>query len=543
MDLVSIIIPTYNTLSNYLTDCLDSCLNQTYSNLEILVVDDNSDDPTTLRLLQEYSRQDPRVHVIYQHENHGQAYGRNLAIDQCHGKYFTMIDHDDLLCPDFIERCVAALQETPADFAMSHIVTFKDDPNEPLETMLIQHRQRFGEPIPSNTMHDKWNLFGRDHCVISLNYLTTMGRLFYLPAAVYGKLFVTENYKASGVRLDPSAEMRNVEDEDWLMKVGLKLKNFVLLDFYGVKHRLSITAASTGSARYCQQSINAAVRRYEILCNAGVGSLYYTAILKHALESAVSIFHYTTKQADRNEQFAIMQPKFAKLFYPLCPHQGGFDAQFSFNLKQIYKCLYPKAPQALFVSKTNIACNLALKQRLEVFAYQGLDLNVISLSYAIVPMKVTALDQVYQMLLKDQNKEQRAQIVKYPLNSFNDNGVSYHLIKDSKFIQSGLCTPSIEPQQEQGLVNLIKAIHEKNPVKLIMVEQGDEWSLDKVKQANLDIPVIELTATSKLQDLLRSYPEFALDLNFSEPPKVTVQELSKAQKEYEGPTKIEQLPH
>lgn len=545
MDLVSIIIPTYNTLSNYLTDCLDSCLNQTHSNLEILVVDDNSNDPTTLSLLQEYAQRDPRIHVIYQKENHGQANSRNIAIDMCHGKYFTMIDHDDLLCPDFIERCVAALHQTSADFAMSHIVTFRDSDNascDSVEQMLVEHRKSYGDPVPSNDKHDKWNLFGRDNSVLSLKLITTMGRLFYLPAAVYGKVFDTQKYKDAGMRLDPSEEMRNVEDEDWLMNVALKLNNFVLLDFYGVKHRISITAASTGSARYYQQSLNAAVRRYELLGNAGVGALYYNAILKHALECVSRICGFTSKQAERNQQWALMQPKLAKLFYPLCPHQGSYDVGFNYNLSQVYKCLYPQAPHAIFVSQTNINCNLELKQRLESFAYQGLRIEGITLTFNRQPQMVTPLNQIYQILLKSLPEEQHKHFLSYPLNSIQDNGVTYHIIKDANFITHGLCTPNIEPEQVTGSINLILEINKRSPLQLCLVDKDDEWAHEIIKQTNLNLPVIELDAQSQLQEVLAPYPEFLPYLNLGEPPMVSTEELSQAKTAFEGPNSIELLP-
>ena len=63
-DLVSVIMPTYNA-GKYLADSMNSILNQTYKNLELLITDDASTDPTTLQLLKEYASKDERVNILY----------------------------------------------------------------------------------------------------------------------------------------------------------------------------------------------------------------------------------------------------------------------------------------------------------------------------------------------------------------------------------------------------------------------------------------------------------------------------------------------
>lgn len=68
-DLVSVIMPTYNA-GKYLADSMNSILNQTYKNLELLITDDASTDPTTLQLLKEYASKDERVNILYLKENH-----------------------------------------------------------------------------------------------------------------------------------------------------------------------------------------------------------------------------------------------------------------------------------------------------------------------------------------------------------------------------------------------------------------------------------------------------------------------------------------
>ena len=111
--LVSVIIPVYN-VAPYLREALDSVIHQTYSNLEILVVDDGSTDGSG-EICEEY-RTDDRVQVIHQ-ENHGVAYARNRGLDAAKGDYLGFIDADDIIDTKALEKeaQVLAASEYPID--------------------------------------------------------------------------------------------------------------------------------------------------------------------------------------------------------------------------------------------------------------------------------------------------------------------------------------------------------------------------------------------------------------------------------------------
>lgn len=103
--LVSVIIPVYNVLP-YLREALDSVINQTYKNLEILVVDDGSTDGSG-EVCDEYLS-DPRVIVIHQ-ENKGLSGARNTALDRMSGEYVAFLDSDDAFMPEMIEKMLDAI--------------------------------------------------------------------------------------------------------------------------------------------------------------------------------------------------------------------------------------------------------------------------------------------------------------------------------------------------------------------------------------------------------------------------------------------------
>lgn len=104
---ISIIIPIYNA-EKYLSPCLDSILNQTYQNLEILAVDDGSTDRTS-QILKSYAKKDPRITIITQ-KNRGQSAARNAGLEKATGEYLSFIDADDTVSPDFIAKLFGAFK-------------------------------------------------------------------------------------------------------------------------------------------------------------------------------------------------------------------------------------------------------------------------------------------------------------------------------------------------------------------------------------------------------------------------------------------------
>lgn len=113
--LVSVIIPVYNG-SKYIRKCLDSVLNQSYNNIEIICIDDGSKD-NSLQILNQYKKKHPIVKV-YSQENSGQSAARNFAIRQSTGEFLTFIDIDDYVSKVYIENLMNGI-EKGTDIAIS----------------------------------------------------------------------------------------------------------------------------------------------------------------------------------------------------------------------------------------------------------------------------------------------------------------------------------------------------------------------------------------------------------------------------------------
>lgn len=106
--LVSVVLSVYN-IENYIEECLNSIIEQTYTNLEILCVNDGSTD-NSLQLLNEFSKKDDRIKIIDQ-ANQGLSSTRNAGISNATGKYIYFIDGDDFISENYIQAMVNCLEK------------------------------------------------------------------------------------------------------------------------------------------------------------------------------------------------------------------------------------------------------------------------------------------------------------------------------------------------------------------------------------------------------------------------------------------------
>lgn len=115
MPLITIIVPVYN-VEEYLPACLQSILQQSYTNLEILVVDDGSQDHSS-HICDDFAAKDQRMKVIHQ-ANHGVSYARNVALKLASGEYIGFVDGDDWISNDMFEYLYSNMKANHADISI-----------------------------------------------------------------------------------------------------------------------------------------------------------------------------------------------------------------------------------------------------------------------------------------------------------------------------------------------------------------------------------------------------------------------------------------
>ena len=122
---VSVIIPCYNT-EKYLANCLDSVINQTYKNLEIIVVDDCSPDNSST-ILEKYKQLDERIIILRHEKNEGLFQVRLTGIKHATGDYVCFVDSDDEISIDWIRLLVTETLKETADIVVGNTVNVEDD--------------------------------------------------------------------------------------------------------------------------------------------------------------------------------------------------------------------------------------------------------------------------------------------------------------------------------------------------------------------------------------------------------------------------------
>lgn len=116
MKLVSILIPAYNS-EVFIAETLQSCINQTYPSVEIIVIDDGSSD-STLMIAKDWKKRYSNIH-IYSQQNSGACAARNFALEKSTGDYVMFLDADNVISPDKIEKQMALLKKTNDDMAIA----------------------------------------------------------------------------------------------------------------------------------------------------------------------------------------------------------------------------------------------------------------------------------------------------------------------------------------------------------------------------------------------------------------------------------------
>ena len=121
---ISVLIPSHN-VEKYIGECLDSIINQTFEDIEIICIDDKSTDKT-LEILNEYALKDSRIKVYGNQENKGVSYTRNYLLSLAKGKYIYFLDSDDYIELDALEKLHGLAEEKSLDIIMFKLINFKN---------------------------------------------------------------------------------------------------------------------------------------------------------------------------------------------------------------------------------------------------------------------------------------------------------------------------------------------------------------------------------------------------------------------------------
>lgn len=182
--LISVIVPVYN-VENYMRQCVDSLLNQTLTNIEIILVDDGATD-TSPKICDEYARRYPRVKVIHK-LNGGLGSARNVGMKEARGKYIGFVDSDDYVSVKMYETLLDLAEANKADCAYCGFTRFWNDTVD-----VTKQAEKTVNVYSGKEIMDSY-LLDRIGCVPTEKYDCTYG------ASVWGALFKNETIQRSNV--------------------------------------------------------------------------------------------------------------------------------------------------------------------------------------------------------------------------------------------------------------------------------------------------------------------------------------------------------
>lgn len=206
--LVSVVIPIYN-VEKYLDRCITSVVNQTYGNLEIILVDDGSPDNCPA-MCDEWAQRDKRIKTVHK-PNEGAGLSRNAGIDNASGDYVLFVDSDDYIDLSAAEKCVETLRKNNSDVVMFGRVEVKSN----------------GETKSKPIVTDKYYFVGEEvlHDVLPGLFISEKG----FGVGVCGKMFNLAKIKENGIRFRSEREILS-EDACFLLELFKHIGSVSLLD-------------------------------------------------------------------------------------------------------------------------------------------------------------------------------------------------------------------------------------------------------------------------------------------------------------------------
>lgn len=241
---ISVIIPVYN-VEKYLGDCLESAVNQTFKNIEIICVNDGSTD-NSLNILNSYAKTDERIRIITQ-KNKGVSNARNVGLDASKGKYIYFMDADDFLELNALDELHSLIKEKSCDLVIFKTLNFIDETGEYVN-------------IDYYDMAELTSILGNK----TFNYSDYVNELIGMDVTVYTKFF--KRKIISNIRF---AEGLIFEDNLFTMELIFNTKSIYFHNKYLYHRRMRENSLMNSSGEMFMNSLEILNRLEELFKRKG----------------------------------------------------------------------------------------------------------------------------------------------------------------------------------------------------------------------------------------------------------------------------------
>ena len=262
---ITVIVPVYN-VENYLNKCLDSLINQTYKNLEIIVINDGSTDNSG-EICQEYAQKDNRITYVEQ-KNGGLSDARNAGLERMTGSYVTFVDSDDWVEPNYVEVLHNKLIGYQADIAIGNYYSYNED-----EAMYYFH-------VNSESYYEK--LY--DNISIFENLYDAKQMKSFSLISAWGKLYKAELFDY--IRFDKG---KLGEDGYINQKLYLLVQKVIYINqgLYAYRQR-SGSITKTWTEKWMHALVDAMSERITLLANMNYPLEKHLAVYRQMLEVSLA---------------------------------------------------------------------------------------------------------------------------------------------------------------------------------------------------------------------------------------------------------------
>lgn len=165
--LVSVILPSFNSCE-YIAKTIESVLDQSYKNFELIIIDDASND-SSVRIIKSYKNVDERVKLIELRENKGQAFARNKGIEVANGDYITFIDSDDIWVNIFLEEQLNFMKSANAQVVFSSYQRMDEKLEKNLGVFKVPSKTTYKALLKSNYMS----------CLTTVIDIRSLGKFYF----------------------------------------------------------------------------------------------------------------------------------------------------------------------------------------------------------------------------------------------------------------------------------------------------------------------------------------------------------------------------
>ncbi len=260
MPKVSVIIPVYN-VEKYLRQALDSVVNQTLSDIEIICVDDCSTD-NSLQILKEYAHKDNRIKIIEQKENQGPGVARDIALDIAIGEYIMFLDPDDWY------------ELNACELSYNQILKNKND-------MVLFFYLRTNDQTGSITKSNREKLYTKFLSVQNLD-INNVEKFEINDFSAWGQVYKKEFLNKYEIRF---GQCRNFEDQLFMGKAYIYSNNISILNAYLYNYRVRDNSLTFAMPKGYKDLFIVSFNLFDILININYSKNLMGNIMTHRLKS------------------------------------------------------------------------------------------------------------------------------------------------------------------------------------------------------------------------------------------------------------------